>query len=208
MYRIEVFGPPGIGKSTVVKAAMGLAAGRFFSLRRLMQPGTVPALWTDFERFVAAAYEGMAAPDRIHQRRMLSTRRALQKARIIAAVPSTGVILTDESLCQRGLSLALSRPRCDDVVRGYFAAMPVPRAAIVFACEPAVVVERNVRRGVAMGKSHDRSADVSATTSAADLGAAMLRARGVPVEIVDASRPVAVLAGQVADFVAGHAAAA
>lgn len=195
MKRIELFGPPGVGKTTIYKATMALrnsSVRPFYNFDEARLIGEVSdserqdhPTWQAFLDFVTLAYAGCLGRKAVVHARLQATRRALAKAAAIARPPIDVTVLLDESLCQRGLSLALSRPCDEAIVENYFRAMPAPAAVAVVLANEQTLAARNIRRK-AGGTGSDRSSDAFATLKACEIGAAALRARGIEVVEINA----------------------
>lgn len=183
-------GPPGIGKTTVFRAACDArnASNPEFSVRNDIRRRMLRSpLWSEFAWFVDRVYAEVPSGDPVHQRRLALTKSALDRARKIAAAEGNGAVLIDQSLCQRGLSLWLS---CEShaVAETYFHLMPAPAAVFYFVAMPQTVKRRNVERSRSGGT--DRSGDAGACRSATRTAAAVLEKRGVAVIEINADRPV------------------
>lgn len=190
MRRIELMGPPGVGKTTIFNAACVARNGsgafrRVDELRRIWNASP----WPEFGAFVDAAYAKCPADEPKHARRLRVTQRALRRAHTIAATQGNAPVLVDESLCQRGLSLALSKPGGEDVWK-YFEIMPAPAAVIVVLADCDTIKARNVARG-GNGSGMDRSADALACYVACGIAVTQLRKRSVAVIEIDAGATVA-----------------
>lgn len=187
MRRAELMGPPGAGKTTILAAAAAarnLRSLEFMRAEEVAGRSAVSPAWHLFSAFVDAAYAGT---DGVGARRLRSTRRAVMRARRIEGAPGEGIVLADESLCQRGLSLALTREQGE--ATAYFALMPVPVVVFVVTADVEVVVARNQARAAA-GTGIDRSTYARAADLACRAAATQLRERGVAVVEINAERPV------------------
>lgn len=199
MHRAELVGPPGVGKSTIFLAACAARNARQLEFMRFDEmPKQFGGfnLWPEFCRFVDSSYSGIVGD--IHDRRHRVTQRAIRRARKIHVCKSANVVLMDEHLCQRGLSLALSRSDDRQCVIDYFDFMPVPAVAFVVRSDAATVKGRNAARYYA-GVGNDRSSDVDACLAACGIAADRLRRRGAEIVDIDATQPVSVNVGIILD---------
>lgn len=202
MRRVELMGPPGVGKTTIFNAACALRrAGDFSRYPEIGWRGGGGGAWPEFADFIERAYADLPRSEDIHARRLAVTGRALNRARKIAMADGDGAVLIDEGLCQRGLSLALSQPD-RGVIGRYFALVPVPAAVFAVMADIATVKARNVARGHD-GAGVDRSPVADACHAACGLAVTQLRERGVPVFAVDAARVAAENAAAILDVVRG-----
>lgn len=190
MKRLELFGPPGVGKTTIYNATMAMRDSspcRFYNIyeaRLFSEAGDAQwqndPLWRPFLEFVALAYARCSGGEAMLRWRQRATRRAVADAVTIRSGPKDAVVLIDESLCHRGVSLALSRPDQEALIEGYFRAVPAPTAAGLVLASEQTISARNTDRK-ARGTGTDRSTAVLASLSACKIGAAALRARGIEV---------------------------
>jgi hypothetical protein len=174
--RVELCGPPGVGKSTIL-AAYG---------PRQSRPTPIEDRSSDhpFLKFIRRAYQRASRSRRVGYDQ---TKEAFWHA--LAADRALGHRVYDELLAQRGLSLALARPEDFDVVRGYFEVMPAP-ALIVFVGAPLrVLQERNRRRALGNSKKCDRSGQAAYLIEAMNVARYRLITRGVDTMNLDATLP-------------------
>lgn len=182
-------GPPGIGKSTIFRAACNARNSlepEFYRREEIRRRNPNSGLWAEFGDFIERVYARLPA-EHIHQRRLVVTRSALSRARKMEGAPGGALALVDQGLCQRGLSLWLS---CSGsvVAETYFEIMPVPAAVFHFVADAEIVRSRNAARAV--GGGADRSNDVEACYTASLAAVAALKRRGVAVIDIDAECPV------------------
>lgn len=114
-------------------------------------------------------------------------------------LPGAVQILQQDALVQKGWTCARQ------LREAYFSSVPKPGAVVVVTARPEVVVERLRGRERRINAHTDLSPSElhAATTSAAEafqLGAELLRARGVPVLEVDGEADLPEAAEQVAEF--------
>lgn len=193
-------GPPGVGKSTIFAAACAARNGSrlFYRFDEIEHQSGSGSCWDDFASLVVSAYGACPCDDPIHARRLKVTLRAIKRARKIDAAAGDAVVLVDESLCQRGLSLALSKPNNDD---RYFQRMPAPAAVVAITADCATIEARNLERSKQGGT--DRSIDTQATLSECGIAVLDLKQRGVEVLEIDGSKSVDENVAALCEFLTG-----
>jgi 2-polyprenyl-3-methyl-5-hydroxy-6-metoxy-1,4-benzoquinol methylase len=203
--RVELFGPSGAGKTTILAAA---ATTR--TAREWLGPTDIAALVKEsspshelraafdapeLRQFVNWYFTTLSTYN-IEPSQKIETLRFLQKSCFdTAQVSQMGLdetIVHDELLLHRSCSLLPHALRLVDDTMTYFDLVPVPEAAVVVTASPSIVLERiRGRDRIPNVYSHlndDELLEVlSKTNQMCDIAAEVLRSRGVRVLSLDSS---------------------
>jgi hypothetical protein len=184
MRAIDVFGPPGVGKTTILRALFagphdGIYDAKLSPWRRTKwSPG-----WAEIWRVSQTSLDRQRPCRRVKKCRGY-VRRSLKIAAAVAGRSSRDVALIDGGLCQRGQSLA-SCGVTDAQLMLFYDAVPFPAGAVVLTAPMEVIAQRNRDRG------RDQTEDVAPGLRSIDVALPILSARGTIVCRLDATAPVA-----------------
>ena len=186
--RIELFGCAGAGKTTLYRAILALPERKpylqpwktFARTRKLSQPEGIRRAFgadRDFDRFLQNYLHQMAVGKDAPLMRLKRAAWLVEDLRQAAAadfVDDGPLVLFDENLCQRGISLLLSKAD-RRFVDSYFRSVPPP-LAIVAVMPPAEAITSNLRARAAESGTMQRHK--SSVQTAVDTALAVLGRRG------------------------------
>jgi hypothetical protein len=183
MRGVDVFGPPGVGKTTIIRALFAEPNIGLYDAKLSPWRGTTwPPEWAPAWRASQTSLDRLKPCRRVRKCRGY-VRRSLKIAAAVAARSSRGVALIDGGLCQRGQSLA-SCGVTDAELAAFYSATPPPAAAIVLQAPMEVIAGRNVSRG------RDQTDDIAPALRSIDVALPILAARGTTICKIDATAPV------------------
>lgn len=183
MQYVELFGPPGVGKSTVFKKLQEYQYPTM--IKRVIDKKPQSDLNLDLSHFLdfsLSLYEGL--DDYRVPLRKKALQNSISRINTIKNDPSSKVVILDDALLQRGLSLASSGGRVNSI-KDFYRKCPLPKAVVVFSALERTIIERNKNR-ISEGKP-DLSRDVGKSYSAMMIGIEELTLRGCYVFLVNAN---------------------
>lgn len=214
--RVEILGPSGVGKSTILKRVSQsrelLAGGKWMFPDDLVEPLTrlregttagqrlrravdegIPAAFTR-TCFRIIADSGMRPSQKFSAAAIL--RRSCEDFHDISRIEDAGVLVHDELLLHRAFSLL---PGSHDVVRdakAFFDNVPIPQHAIILKADAEVILKRVQGRRTLpncyeFGDERQLVDVIAGLLDACDIAAEILAQRGVDVHIVDANNTAA-----------------
>lgn len=230
MRRVELIGPPGVGKTTVLKPLQraleqrrrevcsprqvplmdyhqrhgigglrrGMEAGayRLKGLHRWMRPKLEKELtrhafrglreaappWPAFIRLALQQGEHAADTPALALERLRSFMDSAALTRAADNLPGEAVVLFDEGLGQRGVSLG--QHATDEDVLAYYRLMPPPDAVVLLVAPTEVIQQRLRERNPSVTRFHTM---VERALRICELAAQACPVQGVPVLTVDAT---------------------
>lgn len=192
---VEVFGAPGVGKSTLCNATWSPSV-----------PSDGKAHPADWQPFLDCAERLARAIG--HQRRGEHWRQMFEKAlrKVATLQRMPGGVYAGVGLVMRGIDLGWRVPEGTDLAE-FFRLVPAPAAAISLYADVETIRQRNRERGRTM-PSRELSAVAATYEAPRRLAVAILRARGVPVLELDTRNPADDNRSRIAAFVGLPAAVA
>ena len=186
--RIELFGCAGAGKTTLYRAVLAVPERKpylqpwktFARTRKLSQPEGVRRAFgadCDFDSFLQNYLDQMAAGKDAPLMRLKRAAWLLEDLRRAAAadfVHEGPFVLFDENLCQRGISLLLSKAD-RRFVDSYFRSVPPPLAIVALIPPPEAVASNLRARAAESGRMQRHKIAVQ---MAVETALAVLRRRG------------------------------
>lgn len=174
MQWVDLAGPPGVGKSTLVDD--------LWPPRCIEYDGKpAPREWTRFLLCTANLMESIEDhPSYSACRSMI--KRSFNKMATVARMNDDRVYI-QTGLAQRGLGLGW-RLKDQERIAEYFELMPVSLGVVLLSADVETIQRRNVERG------KDRSFMVPLMERPREIAAEVLRTRGVPLMELDTRNPV------------------
>ena len=187
MRSIDVFGPPGVGKSTLVDDLWP---------PRCIEPDgeTFPKDWAAFLACVSRLLE-LIKDHESHRKCVSMINRSFRKMRTVGNIDSPKIYI-QTGLAQRGLGIGW-RLKDQERIAEYFELMPVSLGVIMLTADVETIKRRNVERG------KDRSYMVPLMVRPMQIAADVLQARGVPFLKLDTCEPVEVNLERIHSFAGG-----
>jgi hypothetical protein len=183
---IDVFGPPGVGKSTLCDADWPPNAIKW-------DGDGLPEEWAEFLSLTEALLEKVSRHSSYAACASMTTRSFRKMATVSRMVDERVYVQT--GFAQRGLGFGWRLKNPDDVTE-YFEAMPVSLGAVVLMADTATIQRRNVDRG------KDRSFMVPLIQQPLEIGRCILKNR-TPLLELDMTQPVDDNRARIGDFVRG-----
>lgn len=202
--RIEILGPSGVGKTTILAAATSSAQPRRWlapaDLAPLMPRATARALREAVDRparqeLVEWAISIVAAAEMSPSQKISALtflRRSCFEADAITDLALSQPVVHDELVLHRAFSLFPQVDDVDAVAREFFTRVELPDAAVVVTATPAEIVARVQARGRIPNVYQSRDPEqlhrvVAAAHRIGEVAAGALAERGLPVLQLDAS---------------------
>lgn len=185
---IDVMGAPGVGKSTLLDD--------LWPPRAIVGDGTPPA--HEWAEFLVCAYLLLDQCRRhpTHDRCASMMKRSFTKMAAVAARNDPRTYI-QTGFAQRGLGLGWRLEAIDassGPVAEYYRLMPVSLGVVILKAPVDLIQHRNVARG------KDRSHMVPHMVRSLEIAEDVLRARKVPVQVIDTTRPVEHSRGKLLHF--------
>lgn len=185
---IDVFGPPGVGKSTV--------CDHFFHPHAITWQWVkeFPAEWQTFLDECEKLMEAVKDHPTAHLCRGMVD-RSLRKMAAVHAKNDPRVYI-QTGFAQRGLGFGwrLEKP---EAIRRFYELMPISVGVVSLWAPPELVMERNRGREA---QNENRAHMVMPMARPREIALEVLRQRGVPVLELDTRQPATELRKQVLDF--------
>lgn len=172
---IDVCGPPAVGKSTLLDELWP---------PRAIPPASCgyPAEWVEFLN-VALGLLDEVREHQSHHRCASMMKRSFLKMTAVQKTDSKRTYI-QTGFAQRGLGLGW-RHRDQEAVRPYYEAMPVSLGVVILKAPLDVIEHRNRVRS-----KPDRSHMVPGMIRPLEIAEDVMKKRGVPVAVLDMTRPV------------------
>ncbi len=222
---VELLGPSGVGKSTIIKAAQALRTPKHMwwgaaeidatiTAAEMARPSDRDAL-DNFSPpdFVPRCLEIMTA-SRMLPSQMISAsnqlRMACQFAAAVRTISSSRPLVHDELLLHRASTVLLYSDTFEKEAAWYFDTVPVPTAAIILRTEADTIVQRVLGRGGQRINTYYNLDDhalrmiIERSLRLTQIAAERLRARDVTILEIDAGQEVSDTAHMVHDFISSQ----
>lgn len=187
MRYIELMGVPGVGKSTMARAAVSAYPDMLCAVPDLPGDDILPACLSE----IAAEISKTGA------RRLRRAARMINGAISLRRHVGDRIAIVENGPAQQGLSLALEHPSSASLDR-YFERIPLPDGVVHLTAEPDTVIARNRDRVQRGGKDLSHMHDALAPV--ADRAASIFARRSIPTVKVSTMNAVALSAQQLRDF--------
>lgn len=219
---VEVLGPSGVGKSTIIRAAQAMRTPRKMWYGPDEVAATISAVGTS-QQALRATFDGFSPADFVPRcleivgssgmlpSQKISAARQLQStcqaAVAVRALSSLHPIAHDELLLHRAATLLLYSDALEDHAVWYFGTVPVPEAAIVIRAGIDSIVRRVKDRSDRRINTYYNLDDdalreiVGRSVRLSEIAAERLRGRGVVVTEIDADQDITESARKVHEFV-------
>lgn len=216
--RIELLGPSAVGKSTILDAVMAKSAERRWlgpadtetdkptasQLRAAMDEPTIRKF---VRHYIDTAASAPVKPSQLLAMLTILRKSCFDTAHVAGL--SSSLVVHDELLLHRAFSLLPHAADPDRAARTFFKLVPVPEAAVVFRADATTILDRIAQRattpnvyqgldGEALKRTVARCLDI------ADLAVEALRARDVPVLVLDTSHDLARSTKALEEFITAY----
>ncbi len=226
---VELLGPSGVGKSTILRAAQALRTPQQWwwgsaeidatiSATDMARPSNRDAVDNFYPRdFVPRCLETMTASRMLPSQMVTAItqlRTTCQVATAVRTISSLHPLVHDELLLHRASTLLLYSDTFESEAVWYFDTVPVPTAAIILRTEADTIFQRALRRSEQRINTYYSLDDnalraiIERSLRLTEIAAERLRAREVTVLEIDAGKDVSETAHMVHDFVSSQSAKA
>lgn len=219
---VELLGPSGVGKSTILRAAQALRTPEQWWWGADEIDTVISEAKTDRAK-QRDAVDSFLPPDFARRCIDIITSSRMLPSQIIAAnnglrttsqatdltrgLSSRHPLVHDELLLHRASSMLLHSERYEDHANWYFDTVPIPSAAVIIRAEAIAIVERVSRRSTQRINTYYNLDDdalleiVNRSLRLSEIAAERLDRRGVTVAVIDAGGSVTESAQFLHDFV-------
>jgi hypothetical protein len=222
--RIEILGPSGVGKSTVLNAAQKMRANEpewigpleADAIVQSSPRGSKKAMTRaaiddpDLGAFIDHCISVVTASSMLPSQKISALailRNSCYESLVLESVPDDTVLVHDELLLHRAYSLLLYSDQAERDGTTYFELVPLPDAAIIFCADEETILSRVLGRNnlpncyAGLDETGLRRV-ITTGIEVARVADDVLRARGLPVKSIVASLGVEQAARELHDFCA------